>query len=192
MPELKQVSPKQQPPAENPPPAPPVPKEQMEYLNIEEASPSRFNIWMYVFIAGAVFTLGILGFFAYKFRQNIASRTASPTPQANASSAPSPTPVPEIKKEDLKVQVLNGSGIAGQAAKVKEALAGLGLSQIEIGNAEGALAKETVVVFSKQASDSLRKAVITKLEGIFEAVSTSDNGDLGTDILITTGKPKSD
>ena len=166
-------------------------EEQMEYLSIEEAPPSRFNIWMYVFIAGAVFALGILGFFAYKFRQNIASRTASPTPQATTSSAPSPTPVPEVKRENLKVQVLNGSGIAGQAAKVKEVLAGLGLSQIEIGNAEGALAKETVVVLSKQVSDSLREEVVTKLEGIFEDVSTADNGDLGIDILITTGKPKS-
>jgi len=58
--------------------------------------------------------------------------TATPSPTAT----PIPTPTIEVKKEEIKIKVLNGSGIAGKAAKVRDILKQLGYSQIVIGNAD--------------------------------------------------------
>lgn len=43
---------------------------------------------------------------------------ATPTP----TFTPTPTPTPAFKKEDLKVKVMNGSGVAGKASEMKEIL----------------------------------------------------------------------
>lgn len=43
-----------------------------------------------------------------------------------------------LDKNQLNVTVLNGTGIAGQAAKIKDFLIELGYSKIETGNAEEA------------------------------------------------------
>ncbi|KKQ24345.1 MAG: hypothetical protein US40_C0005G0019 [Candidatus Roizmanbacteria bacterium GW2011_GWC2_37_13] len=55
-----------------------------------------------------------------------------PTP----TTAPSPTPTPSFKKEELRVQVLNGSGTAGKASEFKDILKEKGYQEIITGNAE--------------------------------------------------------
>lgn len=59
---------------------------------------------------------------------------ATPTPLPTAT--PIPTPTIQVKKEEIKIKVLNGSGIPGKAAKVRDILKKLGYSQIVIGNAD--------------------------------------------------------
>lgn len=56
----------------------------------------------------------------------------SPTPQPTQT----PIPTPLIKPEEIKVKVLNGSGVAGKAAEVKEILKKIGYEQIVTGNAD--------------------------------------------------------
>lgn len=59
-----------------------------------------------------------------------------PTPTITPTQAPSPTPTPNFKKEDLKIQVLNGSGTAGKASELKEILNKKGYQEIITGNAD--------------------------------------------------------
>ena len=57
---------------------------------------------------------------------------ATPTPTA----APSPTPTPSFKKEELRVQVLNGSGTAGKASEMKTIFQEKGYQEIITDNAD--------------------------------------------------------
>jgi hypothetical protein len=51
------------------------------------------------------------------------------------------------KKEDVKIQVLNASGIPGEAAKIKERLNASGYTLVEVGNATES-AESTAVIYS--------------------------------------------
>lgn len=115
---------------------------------------------------------------------------STPTPTATVTTAPS-TPSGTLSKDQLKASVLNGTGIAGQAAKVKDILVGLGLSKIETGNVEGPPVSDTTVLFSDTVATDLQKQIIASLEDMFATVSAKKNtSSPSADIVITTGKPK--
>lgn len=50
--------------------------------------------------------------------------------------SPSPTPTPDFKKEDVKIKILNGSGLKGKATEIKEILKNKGYMDIVTGNAD--------------------------------------------------------
>jgi len=62
-------------------------------------------------------------------KKNIVTVTPSPTP-------PSPTPTPNFKKEEIKIKILNGSGVKGKATEIKEILRKKGYVEILTDNAD--------------------------------------------------------
>lgn len=68
------------------------------------------------------------------------------TPSANVQEA---SVSAQINKEDVRIHVLNGSGIAGQAAVIKEKLVEKGYTNVITGNIEGAEASRSSVTYSK-------------------------------------------
>ncbi|MFA6533510.1 MAG: LytR C-terminal domain-containing protein [Patescibacteria group bacterium] len=52
------------------------------------------------------------------------------------SSPPSPTPTPNFKKEEVKIKILNGSGVKGKATEIKEILRKKGYVEILTDNAD--------------------------------------------------------
>lgn len=58
--------------------------------------------------------------------------TTSPTPEPTET----PEPTPSIKREDIKVKILNGSGVKGKASEIKEALQDAGYTDVITGNAD--------------------------------------------------------
>lgn len=76
----------------------------------------------------------------------------------NELPAPTPavaTPSAEVKREDLKIQVLNGTGKAGVAAIAKEYLEGLGYKDVEAGNADTSDFEETEISIKDSKKDYL-------------------------------------
>lgn len=65
--------------------------------------------------------------FIVKKNVTVISPTATP---------PSPTPTPNFKKEEVKIKVLNGSGVKGKATEVKEILRKKGYLEILTDNAD--------------------------------------------------------
>ena len=49
---------------------------------------------------------------------------------------PTPTPTPNFKKEDVKIKILNGSGVKGKATEIKEILRKKGYAEILTDNAD--------------------------------------------------------
>ncbi len=87
-------------------------------------------VFLLVAIVSALFYFFYTG--ALKFEQE------QPEPEVVPTEAPTATPVPvEFDRAALSVQILNGSGISGEAGRAEEVLADLGYENIEIGNADG-------------------------------------------------------
>ncbi|MBI3619949.1 LytR C-terminal domain-containing protein [Candidatus Roizmanbacteria bacterium] len=59
-----------------------------------------------------------------------------PTPTPTPTPLPSPIPTPTLKREDLKIKVLNGSGVGGKATEIKDLLKAKGYGEILTGNAD--------------------------------------------------------
>lgn len=113
---------------------------------------------------------------------------ASPPPIASASAESSAS---AKLKNELTIDILNGTGTAGQALRVKNQLSELGFSNIETGNAEGVLTTKTIIIFSKNVADGIKKEITDALKENFITVTNQNDADeVKFDILITTGKTK--
>ncbi len=78
-------------------------------------------------------------------KKNIVTITPSPVP-------PSPTPTPNFKKEEVKIKILNGSGVRGKATEIKEILRKKGYVEILTDNAENFDYKITEIQVKKDKS----------------------------------------
>ncbi|MEK7634202.1 MAG: LytR C-terminal domain-containing protein [Patescibacteria group bacterium] len=83
----------------------------------------------------------LLFVFISKFKNNIKlpnfiakfNKTAIITPTV---VPPTPTPTPNFKKEEVKIKILNGSGVKGKATEIKDILKNKGYAEIVTGNAD--------------------------------------------------------
>lgn len=151
-------------------------------------------------VLGIIITilLGGLGVSAYQFRQqftNKATKTdaqkiieeslSSPSPEAIASTSAIPVPV---AKEALKLQILNGSGVAGEAGKIKARLQKLGFKEIDTGNSPFDNRPEAVASYSAVVSQKERGEVKEFLDSNFSKVLESEaTNSAKYDITIITG-----
>jgi hypothetical protein len=100
------------------------------------------------------------------------------------------SPSEAINNANIKIQILNGSGILGQAGLVKDHLTPLGFNNIQLDNASSVSAT-TNMIYAKQVPESYRNSIVTELQTLFnevevEQVATSS----GYDIVIKTGEAK--
>ena len=102
--------------------------------------------------------------------QNPTSEVTPTIAVATPTSAPTPT-VAEISKK-LKIQVLNGTDINGQAAVLKTELTKMGFTSIAVGNGKDKVTANTIQL---KASLSTASAYFQqKLAGYFDATPTLD------------------
>lgn len=120
-------------------------------------------------------------------------KTNNQTKQAvtSVSSTPTPIPTPEPAKLDLtkyNVQILNGTGIQGDAAKAKTVLEKEGFTTINTRNASQ-LENNTLVVFSSRLPKSEVDGLKSLLKTAFpNATFQTATPSAGYDLILTTGK----
>lgn len=101
------------------------------------------------------------------------------------TETPSPTPI--VSKEDIEIEVLNGTGTAGEAAFLRDELEDLGYTKIEVGNADASDYEATVVFFSSGFPSELKDELISALEELYTEVDER-TGETGSfDARIITG-----
>lgn len=141
------------------------------------------------------FSVIIVGFgvFAFQFRneaivsnskkvQETLSPSVSPTTLPTAS--PSATPA-GINKEKLKIEVLNGSEVSGQAAKLKTMLTDAGFKEVEAGNSEAT--SSSSIRFGKQITQMQKDNLLKEFQQIIKlGISPENSTDF--DISIVIGK----
>lgn len=135
-------------------------------------------------VAGAVILLATSG------NLKMPSLGAKPTPTATPTVAPTATPVPEeVKKEDLTIQVLNGSGIPGVAGKMKTLLEEQGYTVKDTGNADtyDFEATEIQVKAGKDAVFKLLEADLKENYTLSSSPATLSE-DVPYDVRIIVGK----
>jgi hypothetical protein len=112
-----------------------------------------------------------------------------PTPTISSQSpTPLPTEAPAVKKDTLKIRVLNGTGIVGEAGKLESVLKGMGYGSIVTGNADNYNYVTTKVSFSKTFPKSYRQEITEKLSSIYSSVAEDELELGGFDAVIIVGK----
>ncbi len=113
-------------------------------------------------------------------------QSAEPSPTASASAE-----VNFISKQDLKIEIYNGTGIANQAAKVKASLLKLGFNNIDTANVEGTGDKDTIFLSKLTVDAQSRNEILNELKKTFSNVALGSSPVSSKyDIEITTGKLK--
>jgi LCP family protein required for cell wall assembly len=116
-----------------------------------------------------------------RFDQPLPGRQPTPTPAASASATPSGPPL-VTPPENVRVQVLNGSGVAGEASRVAKELTAAGFQVVGVGNAARSDYTTTEVRYDPAYDESGR--TLGASVGGSEVV---EDLSLGTTLLVIVG-----
>lgn len=139
-----------------------------EFSMSGESTPKKSYMWpiLFIFII-AVVLLG--GIFAYKqgvfkaIKINVPVATPTPT----ATPTPEPTATPDLTK--FEIEILNGSGVTGEASAQKLNLTAAGFTISSVGNADNSDYTDTII----KAKTEVDKSFVAKLKSTLESSFTS-------------------
>lgn len=158
----------------------------------EEVASVNSN-WKKIFliVMCVVLVIGALGAGAYWYSQFYAKSSENnkveEIPKKLEEASPSATAVATLDKSKLKLQVLNGSGIVGQAGGIKDKLAKAGFENIKTGNLPDKRLNASAS-FAAVVAKPEREEILKVLEDIFIKVDTEESSDSGEfDVHIITG-----
>lgn len=146
-------------------------------------------------VVGGVLILLALGAYFGWMQRSLWQKFTASQPETEAAVPPpsEPTPTPTVKplaKEEVKIQILNGSGVRGEAAKISGLLQKIGFADIKTGNYSGQKISSTSAQFSSKVPSGLRQEITSQLATLFSKVFTAESTPSGAfDVVITTSKP---
>lgn len=166
-------------------------------LDDSDGGGNKKNIFLMILLILIIAALIGIGFV---YRQPIMSAVSgklnsAPTPTSTAApsqQSATPTPTPKTVKLDIHpIEVLNGSGTAGEASKVKEILVGKGFKVDSVGNADSSDHTNTVI----QAKSSVSRDFLDSLKKTLSESYTLDPVDTlsetkDVDIIVVIGQTK--
>lgn len=128
--------------------------------------------------------------------------SASPSPNGNAlqavptnspeptpSAQPTPTPA-SVNRDEISIEVLNGTGKVGDAGFLKGELVDLGYKEISTGNADQQNQEQTTAIFSTDLNQSYADEITNLLKTLFEDVRVRKQSLSDVDVRLTTGTRK--
>ena len=134
---------------------------------------------------------GLITYFSGMSKLSQKALTPAPTfvPSQSLTPSPSATPSSEIKRSDLKIQVLNGSGVSGAAGKAMEYLESVGYKDVAVGNAKTSDFSQTEIAIKKE-KESYLKILSDDLSEKYQISSKSATLDKASkyDAVVTLGK----
>jgi hypothetical protein len=121
-------------------------------------------------------------------KEEIVRQTSAPiVVEENPVSTSTPTPEEVVDKKSISIQVLNGTGIVGEAAYLQDALGKLGYTTVKVGNAPKQDYEATQVTFSSDLSSAVVDEITGELKKIYQKVETKKTSSSNYDIEIITG-----
>jgi len=171
------------------------------YSKDNESEHRNARLYIMIGILAILIVVLIYIFFFYK-KTPTQKKTTQPTPTQQRRITPSPphalsknSPTPTAKeeqiittkkKEELTIQIVNGSGIVGQAGKLQKELEDVGFKNISLGNAPTQSADNILVVVKSNISQPIKREIQDVLTGEGFTSRIRINNDIKFDILITT------
>jgi len=93
-----------------------------------------------------------------------------------------------LTRQTVRIQILNGSGIEGQAGRIRNQFISNGYKEVELGNADE-IKEITVIEFAKNVPEEIQNEVISMIEKFLSKPDVfKDQTIENFDIIITTGK----
>jgi len=139
-------------------------------------------------VIGCVIIIGTVAFIINQEMRLKSDKMSSPiSPSSNISPTPLP-PTPSITLSDLSFEVLNGSGIEGQAGKVADLLKEKNVTKITTDNADNYNYVKTIIRIKKEY-ESLKPEIESLIKSKFEIDTTEvlDSGSpIGVQIVVGT------
>jgi len=156
---------------------------------VKQRSPVFWILIPGIFILGAI--LGGVVFYQKGVNSIKVEETATPSATATPQASPTSSPSGTVDISKLKVSVLNGSGIAGEAGKVKALLETAGFTVTSTGNAATYDYTKTII----KAKSTVDAATLKKVkDALFETYLVGENQTLtassATDIQVIVGTSK--
>ncbi len=117
---------------------------------------------------------GLITYFSGISKLSDGNTLPSPVATIKPDTEPIPTASPSssFKRSDIKLQVLNGSGISGLAGKAKTYLEGLGYLDVVVGNASESNLTDTVISVKdskKEFLETIKSDLVKKYQLAKEA-----------------------
>ncbi len=144
-----------------------------------------------IFVILAVLALVAVGawlVFGNGGEEETASNESTPTTSITRSS-PTPTQV-EVNRKDIKLQILNGTGITAAAGDLRDKLTKLGYSEFTVGNASNQDYKNAEVTFTPDVAEEVKEEITDELKDLYQDVDVKSGSVGDFDIRIATGYPK--
>jgi len=170
-----------------------------------EAKPKKeglpWGIMVVAFLIGLTLGAGLIGgIFYYKSNaldkltdeESVNTNEEFKMDEDQVVETPAPDSMVEEKTDltKLKVQILNGSGIKGEASKVEDLLADLEFESIETGNAQSYDFEDTEVALKENLKDNVFDGIEEKLSAYSVKKADDLKDDFDYDVVITVGSTK--
>lgn len=144
--------------------------------------------WIVIIVVALLIGAGAAGFF---YMQSSSTQSASIAPTSvPIEQEPMPTEEPTVNKEELKVKILNGSGVVGEATKVKTLLEGADFVVDSTGNADNYDYSTTEI----QVKSTVPSSITNEISELMETDYTVDTAELDesedVDIVVIIGTRK--
>lgn len=174
------------------PPVPTITHSTPSSMNTqEETKRFRFPKEILLFVVIFLVTFGLFYFIANSRGGEGFSFFGGPTPTPTAEPTappPSPTPTIEVKREEVKVQVLNGTGIPGQAGSTKTLLTDKGYKNVITGNASKYDYTQSEVQI-KKGKEYLQNTVLADIKTLIDSPKVTELSETDVeDVVIIIGK----
>lgn len=143
-------------------------------------------LWAGIVVAVALLTGGIL--LVATGRVKLPSFVSKPTPTPTSSPSPTPT-ITAVSRAEIKVQVINGGGVAGAAGKMKRFLEKKGWTVVAVGNADAYTYEETEILV-KSGKETYRSLLEQDLKEdyVLGTASASLPQDSPYDVQVIVGE----
>ena len=165
------------------------PEAERDETEPEDLKPARnwTKIFLVLSLIGNVILVALLFYSQATKIGMFGSVGPTPTPSLEITQSPTPTPE-EVNLEAYEIEVQNGSGIAGEGAKVKELLEEAGFKVGVVGNADNSDYTETIITVNDKIEDGFIDELTKVLEerGPVGKVEKFDEGEEG-DVLVVIG-----
>ncbi len=121
-----------------------------------------------------------------KNKSYITTVTNTPTkPVETPTMTPTP-PIEYIKEENIRIEVVNSSGVANMASKVKKILNDLNFEKVSTSTSSVTYSQKSQVVFSPQVSTETRIKIKVAVEAVLGEIDEISTGKIPNgDVLIT-------
>ncbi|AKM82883.1 hypothetical protein A2422_02835 [Candidatus Woesebacteria bacterium RIFOXYC1_FULL_31_51] len=174
-------------------------EEKKEEVSVKEVQKEKVEtekpnyLWIIIPTALLVGALvgGLITYFSGVSKLNKENSTPTPISSGTSITEPSPTAssAGTLKRDTLKIQVLNGSGVSGAAGKAKTYLEGLGYKNVDTGNASASDFTETEISI-KDAKKEFINLLTTDLSKNYQVAKETKTLVVTSsfDVVITLGK----